>query len=129
MDVAGEATTLTLALDEALLAALPADPPPDETPTVAPASFPDLGRGAQPNGSHDLSVLSDVTMSVTVELGRARLKVRDLLGLNEGSVIELDRAAGTAVDVLVNGTVVARGDVVVIDDELGVRITEVVERQ
>ena len=121
-----EAGTVTVVLDESLLAALPE---PQATPTVAPAAFPDLGRGAQPNGERDLSVLSDVTMSVTVELGRARLKVRDLLGLSEGSVIELDRAAGAAVDVLVNGTVVARGDVVVIDDDLGVRITEVVERQ
>ena len=67
-------------------------------------------------------------MNVTVELGRAVMQVRDLLSLRQGSIIELDRAAGAAVDVLVNGTLVARGEVVVIDDELGVRVTELVER-
>ncbi len=97
-------------------------------PQVAPAEFPVLGGGAAPGQGRDLSVLADVAMSVTVELGRARMKVRDLLSLTTGSVVELDRAAGAAVDVLVNGTVVARGDVVVIDDELGVRITDVVDR-
>ena len=56
------------------------------------------------------------------------MKVRDLLGLQEGAVVDLDRTAGAAVDVVVNGTLVARGDVVVVDDELGVRITEVIER-
>ena len=121
----GEQAAVAVVFDPALLQALD---PGEPQPTVAPAALPDLGRGARPNGDHDLSVLSDVAMNVTVELGRARLKVRELLGLSEGSVIELDRAAGAAVDVLVNGTVVARGDVVVIDDDLGVRITEVVER-
>ncbi len=102
-------------------------PPPADAPAVAAASFPELGRGASPNGMRDLSVLAEVAMDVTVELGRARLKVRDLLSLQTGSIVELDRAAGAAVDVLVNGTVVAHGDVVVIDDDLGVRITAVVD--
>ena len=75
-----------------------------------------------------MDLLADVTMNVTVELGRASMRIRDLLSLNTGAVLELDRAAGAAVDVLVNGTLIARGDVVVIDDELGVRITEVMER-
>ncbi|HUO48981.1 MAG TPA: flagellar motor switch protein FliN, partial [Acidimicrobiales bacterium] len=64
-------------------------------------------------------------MSVTVELGRTRLLMRDLLGLRAGSVVELDRPAGSPVDILVNGTLLARGEVVVVDDELGVRITEI----
>ena len=65
-------------------------------------------------------------MGVTAELGRRRMTVRDLLSLTPGAVIELDRAAGSPVDVLVNGTLVARGEVVVIDEEFGVRISEII---
>lgn len=78
--------------------------------------------------SSDLDLLADVDLAVTVELGRVRLSVRDLLRLTDGSVVELDRVVGAPVDVLVNGRLVARGDVVVIDDELGVRITELLRR-
>lgn len=74
-----------------------------------------------------LSLLHDVEMGVTAELGRRRMTVRDLLGLTPGSVIELDRAAGSPVDVLVNGTLIARGEVVVIDEEFGIRISEIVD--
>jgi flagellar motor switch protein FliN/FliY len=65
-------------------------------------------------------------MGVTAELGRTRMTVRDLLGLTPGAVVELDRAAGSPVDVLVNGTLIARGEVVVIDEEYGIRISEIV---
>ena len=100
----------------------------DAAPTVAPAAFTELGAGAEPAAPADLDLLSDVEMTVTVELGRLTLPVRDLLRLREGSVVELDRVAGSPVDVLVNGRLVARGDVVIIGDELGVRITEMVRR-
>ncbi len=101
---------------------------PAAQPSVAPAAFPELAGNVGPGASRDLTLLSDVPMDVTVELGRAVLQVRQLLGLREGSIVELDRDAGAAVDVLVNGTLIARGDVVVIDDDLGVRITEIVQR-
>jgi flagellar motor switch protein FliN/FliY len=65
-------------------------------------------------------------MGVTAELGRTRMTVRELLALTPGSVVELDRMAGSPVDVLVNGTLVARGEVVVIDEEFGVRISEII---
>jgi flagellar motor switch protein FliN/FliY len=65
-------------------------------------------------------------MSVTAELGRTTMAVADLLGLAPGSLIELDRAAGSPIDVLVNGTLIARGEVVVIDDDFGLRITEII---
>ncbi len=107
---------------------VPVTPSPAADPSVAPAAFPELGGGSAPGAAQDLALLSDVPMSVTVELGRAVMPVRELLTLKEGSIVELDRDAGAAVDVLVNGTLVARGDVVVIDDELGVRITEIIER-
>ncbi len=79
--------------------------------------------------SASLELLGDVEMSVTAVLGRTRLSVRHLLGLAVGHVVELDRTADSAVDLLVNGTLVARGEVVVIDDEFGVRITEIVGRR
>jgi flagellar motor switch protein FliN/FliY len=92
----------------------------------APAEAP-RAAAAMPAAPRPLEALSNVEMSVSVELGRARLLVRELLELRAGSIIELDRAVGSPVDILVNGTVFARGEVVVIDDELGVRITDVVE--
>jgi len=76
-----------------------------------------------------LELLNDVEMEVTAELGRKRIPVRDLLSLTPGAVVELDRAAGSPVDVLVNGTVIARGEVVVIDEEFGIRIVEVLGRE
>ena len=96
---------------------------------VSPVSYADLGPGVNAAAAADIELLNDVEMTVTVELGRTRLKVRDLLKMTEGSLIELGRGIGEAVDVLVNGSVIARGDVVVVDDELGIRITEFVSRQ
>ena len=73
-----------------------------------------------------MHLLRDVEMGVSVELGRARMAVRDLLALAPGAIVELDKAAGAPVDVLVNGTLMARGQVVVIDEEFAVRISEIV---
>ena len=73
-----------------------------------------------------MHLLRDVEMGVSVELGRTRMAVRDLLGLAPGAIVELDKAAGAPVDVLVNGTLMARGQVVVIDEEFAVRISEIV---
>ncbi|MGE0879202.1 MAG: flagellar motor switch protein FliN [Acidimicrobiia bacterium] len=91
------------------------------------------GYGAGPGGAavvhgdaHPLRLLHDVEMDVTVELGRTRMTVRNILGLTPGSVIELDRAAGSPVDLLVNGKLIGRGEVVVIDEEFGVRISEII---
>jgi len=100
------------------------------TGTVATApQFDALPDGPVPFGHQPVSVLSDVEMGVTVELGRARMIISDILALTIGSVIELDRIAGSPVDVLVNGTLIARGEVVVIDEEFGVRVTEVMGHQ
>lgn len=73
-----------------------------------------------------IEVLHKVEMEVTVELGRTHMPLKDLLALGAGAVVELDRTAGAPVDVLVNGALVARGEVVVVDDEYGVRITEII---
>ncbi len=79
-----------------------------------------LGRKA------GLELLHDVEMEVTAELGRTRMTVRDLLSLAPGAVVELDRAAGSPCDLLVNGTLIARGEVVVVDEDFGIRITEII---
>ena len=70
-------------------------------------------------------MLHGVDMEVTVEIGRTRMTVRELLDLSPGAVLELDRAAGSPADLLVNGRLIARGEVVVIDEDFGLRITEI----
>jgi flagellar motor switch protein FliN/FliY len=77
-------------------------------------------------GSDGMRRLNDVEMVVTAELGRAKLTVREILSMVPGNVVELDKLAGAPIDLLVNGKLVARGEVVVIDEEFGVRVTEVV---
>ena len=74
---------------------------------------------------HGIEILHGVDMEVTVEIGRTRMTVRDLLDLTPGAVLELDRAAGSPADLLVNGRLIARGEVVVIDEDFGLRITEI----
>ncbi len=97
--------------------------------TVTLPETPELGLGAPlPTGPRDLRLLADVEVQLAVQLGRVRLPLRELLTLDAGSVVELDRSAESPVDVLVNGTLVARGEVVVIDGEFGVRITSIVDR-
>ncbi|MBC3763753.1 flagellar motor switch protein FliN [Quadrisphaera oryzae] len=78
-------------------------------------------------GRAGMALLRGVEMVVTVELGRTRMSVKDLLALTPGSVVELDRAAGAPADLLVNGRLLARGEVVVVDEDYGLRITEIVE--
>lgn len=107
----------------AAVADLNAEPEP-EVPV-----FEQIPDGPAPTTHHPVSMLSDVAMGVTVELGRARMTVAEILALTIGSVIELDRIAGSPVDVLVNGTLIARGEVVVVDEEFGVRVSEVLGYQ
>lgn len=73
-----------------------------------------------------MRVLYDVELTLTTEIGRTRMPLRDVLGLTPGTVLELDRAAGSPADIMVNGRLVARGDVVVVDEDYAVRITEIV---
>lgn len=89
---------------------------------------------ARLTGSHNtapstpagLDLLHDVEMDVTAELGRTRMSVKDLLSLLPGAVVELDRAAGAPTDLLVNGRLIARGEVVVLDENFGIRVTEII---
>lgn len=88
----------------------------DPAPTTSPSAS---------LASASLSVLNDVELVVTAELGRTTMPVRDLLGLMPGMVVEINRAAGAPIDLLVNGRRIAAGEVVVIDEEFGIRITEI----
>ncbi|MCL5677136.1 MAG: flagellar motor switch protein FliN, partial [Firmicutes bacterium] len=99
---------------------------PTPAVTVQPATFGDLGKGLTPGEVQNIELLMDVPLLLTVELGRARRQIREVLNMGPGSVIELDRLAGEAVDVLINGKLVAKGEVVVIDENFGVRITDIV---
>ena len=76
--------------------------------------------------SSNIDLLLDVSMRVTVELGRTRMQLSQILELQHGSVVELDRLAGDPVDIFVNDCMIARGEVVIVDDKFGVRITEMV---
>lgn len=77
-------------------------------------------------GNHNMDLLMDVTLPLSVQLGSTRMLVRDILSLGPGSVIELDKAAGEPVDLLVNDKLIARGEVVVIDENFGIRVVEIV---
>ncbi len=82
--------------------------------------------GVLAHGSSSMSRVRDIPLEVTVELGRTRLLIRDILDLGAGSIIELDKIAGEPVDLFANGLLVARGEVIVIDDNFGVRVTEII---
>jgi flagellar motor switch protein FliN/FliY len=108
-------------------ASLAAPPPAPVSPEVTVHAFGEIDEAGDPDPlARAMGMINDVEMNVTVELGRARMTVRELLSLNAGSVVELDRAAGSPVDVLVNGRLIARGEVVVVDEEFGIRIAEIV---
>lgn len=95
-------------------------------PPVRAAQFPDLTPRASREELRNIDLLLDVSLQVTVELGRTRRQIRDVLSLGPGSVMELDKLAGEQVDVLINGKLIAKGEVVVIDENYGVRITDIV---
>lgn len=77
-------------------------------------------------GDTNLDSILDVPVTISMEIGRTRINIRNLLQLNQGSVVELDRLAGEPMDVLVNGTLIAQGEVVVVNDKFGIRLTDVI---
>ena len=99
-----------------------------ESPYQArPASFQDFGAGNMPAGGiQDFDMILDIPVQITVELGRTKLTIRSLLQLAHGSVVELDGLAGEPMDVLVNGTLIAQGEVVVVNDKFGIRLTDII---
>lgn len=78
------------------------------------------------DGDIKIDAILDVPITISMEIGRARINIRNLLQLNQGSVVELDRLAGEPMDVLVNGTLIAQGEVVVVNEKFGIRLTDIV---
>jgi flagellar motor switch protein FliN/FliY len=95
-----------------------------EHASVAPPFVP-LAQGERAGSSNGIEMLLDVTLQVSVELGRTRLPIRDILQFGPGSVVELDKQAGEAVDILVNDKPIAKGEVIIIDENFGVRLTSI----
>jgi len=85
-----------------------------------------LESGDAPHGDVKLDVVLDIPVTISMEIGRTKISIRNLLQLNQGSVVELDRMAGEPMDVLVNGTLVAHGEVVVVNEKFGIRLTDVI---
>ena len=109
-------------------APLPSREPTPITPAAQRARFAPLPDPASSGQPKNIDLLSRLQMNVSVELGRTELTVAEVLGLGPGSVIELDRLAGEPVDIMVNDRLIARGEVVVVDENFGVRVVEVVRR-
>lgn len=85
-----------------------------------------ISASAELGGDVKLDVILDIPVTIAMEIGRTQLSIRNLLQLNQGSVVELDRFAGEPMDVLVNGTLVAHGEVVVVNEKFGIRLTDVI---
>ncbi len=95
-------------------------------PNVQGIQLPNLSPLSSAGEKRNIGLLMDVSMELSVELGRTKWKIKDILGIGEGTIVELDKLAGEPVDILVNNNLLAKGEVVVIDENFGVRITEIV---
>jgi len=99
----------------------------DATPAEESNSPENQSPSPQGGGTENLRVLENIDVALTVEVGGAEIKIRELLRLGEGSVVELDRLAGDPLDILANGTMIAKGEVVMVGERFGVRFTEIVD--
>ncbi len=104
-----------------------ATPPPSAVqPAAQPAVFSRLSGDGAPGAPRDIDLVLDIPVNLTVELGRTKIPIKHILQLAQGSVIELDALAGEPMDVLVNGCLIAQGEVVVVNEKFGIRLTDVV---
>jgi flagellar motor switch protein FliN/FliY len=94
--------------------------------TVAPSAFTKFAPTGAGNADNDLNMILDIPVQLTVELGRTRIPIKHILQLAQGSVVELETMAGEPMDVLVNGYLIAQGEVVVVNDKFGIRLTDIV---
>ena len=97
-----------------------------ESEAAAAAAFNEVVDDAIPGTDVNLDVVLDIPVNISMEIGRTKISIRNLLQLNQGSVVELDRLAGEPMDVLVNGTLIARGEVVVVNEKFGIRLTDII---
>ena len=96
------------------------------TPEVQPHVFEQFGGAASATVHNDLDMILDIPVQLTVELGRTKMPIKNLLQLAQGSVVELAGMAGEPLDVLINGFLIAQGEVVVVNDKLGIRLTDII---
>lgn len=97
-----------------------------EAPKVTPAAFEQLTSSGPTTLANDLDMILDIPVQLTVQLGRTKIAIRSLLQLAQGSVVELDGLAGEPMDVLVNGCLIAQGEVVVVNEKFGIRLTDII---
>jgi flagellar motor switch protein FliN/FliY len=123
-----EATNKDQELADEWAAALDEQGAGEEAVEASPAEFEDLKDepARQDNSDIQMDAILDVPVTMAMEIGRTRINIRNLLQLNQGSVVELDRLAGEPMDVLVNGTLVAKGEVVVVNEKFGIRLTDII---
>lgn len=98
----------------------------DAGTAASAASFDELTDSSMPGSDVNLDVVLDIPVNLSMEIGRTKISIRNLLQLNQGSVVELERLAGEPMDVLVNGTLIARGEVVVVNEKFGIRLTDII---
>lgn len=98
----------------------------NETPAASAGVFQPLSKATPPSTRNDIEMILDIPVQMTVELGRTKIAIRNLLQLAQGSVVELDGLAGEPMDVLVNGCLIAQGEVVVVNDKFGIRLTDII---
>lgn len=99
----------------------------EDTPTeVASVSFSELQSNAAPKANMDIDFILDIPLTLTVELGRSKMLISELLQLGQGSVLELSKLAGEPMDIFINQRLIARGEVVVVNEKFGVRLTDIV---
>ena len=102
------------------------EPTMDASEDVRPTSLEEFEDKGEPIQNPDLDVVLDIPVKISMEVGATPITIRNLLQLNQGSVIELDRLAGEPLDVLINGTLIAHGEVVMVNEKFGIRLTDVV---
>ncbi|MBU2917497.1 flagellar motor switch protein FliN [Psychrosphaera sp. F3M07] len=118
-------------MDEWAAALAEAEGVEDTDDGAVPAEFDELkdtSGGLNEDESRKLETILDIPVNISMEVGRSKISIRNLLQLNQGSVVELDRVAGEPLDVLVNGTLIAHGEVVVVNDKFGIRLTDVISQ-
>jgi flagellar motor switch protein FliN/FliY len=102
---------------------------PQQPVEVRPVQFQSFDNNAgRMHGNESIELIKDVPLEITVELGRTKKTIKEILEFNAGTVIELEKLSGEAVDILVNGKYIAKGEVVVIDENYGIRITDIVKQ-
>jgi flagellar motor switch protein FliN len=104
-------------------------PPESEMSNVRVKEFEQLSPSAAGSSTHGIDMLLDVTLPISIELGRTSMSIEDVLNLGPGSIVELNKLAGEPVDLLINEKLIARGEVVVVDENFGIRITAMVSQQ